>query len=204
MLNTRAELGYGDSYGDAVSRNLCFTPNRWVDSNNNNQIDPGEVIVGPAPTDPCLTTSSDYRQTVTADGLPFFENFYAGGVRSVRGFRDNTLGPRQSAAGSTFLQPVGGAVKTTGSLEMYFPTLLDTPAARASAFVDIGNVYKDIDSWDAGELRASTGISLMWRSPMGPISISYAIPLRKEDGTGTTRGDGDELERLQFTFGGTF
>ena len=54
----------------------------------------------------------------------------------------------------------------------------------------------DVDSFDAGELRASTGVALMWRSPMGPISISYAYPLRKEDD--------DELERLQFTFGGTF
>jgi outer membrane protein insertion porin family len=196
VLNTRAELGYGDSYGDSTTRNICFTANRWEDTNDNDKIDEGEIIVTP-PTDPCLNTSPDFRKTVTADGLPFFENFYAGGVRSVRGFRDNTLGPRQApSAGSTYLQPVGGAVKTTGSLEMYFPTLLDTPAARASAFIDFGNVYKDLDTWDAGELRASTGLALMWRSPMGPISISYAFPLRQEDD--------DELERLQFTFGGTF
>jgi outer membrane protein insertion porin family len=196
VLNTRADLGYGDSYGNATTRNICFTADRWVDADNDKLIDPGEIIVT-APTDPCLTSSPDFNKTVTADGLPFFENFYAGGVRSVRGFRDNTLGPREAPfAGSTFLQPVGGAVKTTGALEMYFPTLLDTPAARASAFVDFGNVFKDVDSWDAGELRASTGLALMWRSPMGPISISYAFPLRKEDN--------DEIERLQFTFGGTF
>lgn len=195
VLNTRAELGYGDSYGDAVTRNLCFTPGTVIDSDNDGDLD--TFVPGPDPTDPCLTSSPDYRKTVTADGLPFFENFYAGGVRSVRGFRDNTLGPREAPfAGSTFLQPVGGAFKTTGSLEMYFPTLLDTPAARASAFIDFGNVYKDFDAFDAGELRASTGVSLMWRSPMGPISISYAYPLRKEDD--------DELERLQFTFGGSF
>jgi outer membrane protein insertion porin family len=197
VLNTRAELGYGDSYGDATVRNVCFTGNTWVDADNDNKVDEGEVTIGPPPTDPCLASSPDFVETLTADGLPFFENFYAGGVRSVRGFRDNTLGPRQApSATSTYLQPVGGALKTTGSLEMYFPTLLDTPAARASAFIDFGNVYKDFDSWDAGELRASTGIALMWRSPMGPISISYAYPLRKEEE--------DELERLQFTFGGTF
>jgi outer membrane protein insertion porin family len=195
VLNTRAELGYGDSYGDATTRNVCFTAGTWTDTNNDGTVD--TYVPGPDPTDPCLPTSPDYRKTVTADGLPFFENFYAGGVRSVRGFRDNTLGPRQAPfSGSTYLQPVGGAVKTTGSLEMYFPTLLDTPAARASAFLDFGNVFADVDSFDAGELRASTGLALMWRSPMGPISISYAFPLRKEDD--------DELERLQFTFGGTF
>ena len=146
---------------------------------------------------PCQTGSPDYVKTVTADGLPFFENFYAGGVRSVRGFTDNTLGPRAAPfAGSAFTQPLGGALKTVGSLEMYFPTLLDTSAARVSAFVDVGNVFADVDAFDAGELRASAGVALMWRSPMGPISISYAQPLRKKDI--------DEIERLQFTFGGSF
>jgi outer membrane protein insertion porin family len=137
-----------------------------------------------------LTNPDGTTRTVTADGLPFFENFYAGGVRSVRGFTDNTLGPRDLG------QPIGGSLKTVGSLEMYFPTLLDTPAARVSTFFDIGNVYDGVDNWDAGELRSSAGLALMWRSPMGPISISYAFPMRKEDG--------DEIERLQFTFGGTF
>ena len=87
-------------------------------------------------------------------------------------------------------------MKTVGSLEMYFPTLLDTPAARVSAFVDFGNVFTNTDDFDAGELRASSGVSLLWRAPVGPISISYAFPLRKEDD--------DEIERLQFTFGGAF
>ena len=133
---------------------------------------------------------------LTATGLPFFENFYAGGVRSVRGFRDNTLGPRSETISGFRGQPLGGSLKTTGSLEMYFPKLFDSKAARVSAFVDFGNVFADTDSFDAGELRASTGISLLWRAPVGPISISYAFPLRKEDE--------DEIERLQFTFGGAF
>ncbi|MBX9403819.1 outer membrane protein assembly factor BamA [Lysobacter sp. BMK333-48F3] len=180
VLNTRAELGYGDSYGKDSSR--------VVDRDG----------TGPNPP-----------KTITATGLPFFENFYAGGVRSVRGFTDNTLGPREAAfVGATYKQPLGGAFKTTGSLEMYFPTLLDTPAARISAFLDFGNVYKDYDAFDAGELRASAGIALMWRSPMGPISISYAFPFKKQGPEYNAQGQqvdrGDELERLQFTFGGTF
>jgi outer membrane protein insertion porin family len=195
VLNTRAELGYGDNYDDAVTRNLCFTPGTIEDTDGDGEGD--TFVPGPDPSDPCETDSGDYIKTVTADGLPFFENFYAGGVRSVRGFRDNTLGPREAPfEGSTFLQPVGGSLKTIGSVEMIFPSLFDSPAARISAFVDFGNVYKDFDSFDAGELRASTGVSMLWRSPMGPISISYAYPLRKEDD--------DEIERLQFTFGGAF
>ncbi|QDH71845.1 outer membrane protein assembly factor BamA [Marilutibacter alkalisoli] len=193
VLNTRAELGYGDSYGDAVSRNICFSGS-IQDTNNDGR---GDTFVPNPPSDPCLPDSGDYVETVTADGLPFFENFYAGGVRSVRGFRDNTLGPREAPSGnSTFRQPLGGSVKTVGSVEAIFPTLFDSPAARISAFLDFGNVYKDLDAFDVGEFRASTGVALMWRSPMGPISISYAYPLKKEEG--------DELERLQFTFGGAF
>jgi outer membrane protein insertion porin family len=199
VLNTRAQLGYGDSYGDPFVRDVCFgdLPPAIDDDNdpNTRPVQPPR----PAPSDPCTAESPDYRRTITADGLPFFENFYAGGVSSqgrVRGFTDNTLGPRAFATGSSFSQPIGGSLQTVSSFEMFFPTLLDTPAARVSAFVDVGNVYRDIDAFDAGELRASTGVALMWRSPMGPISISYAYPIRKEDT--------DEVERLQFTFGGSF
>ena len=196
VLNTRAEFGYGDSYGDAIVRNICFTPGSLQDTDGDDDTPP-VFVPGPDPTEPCLPSSPDYNKTVTADGLPFFENFYAGGSRSVRGFTDNTLGPREAPiTGSNFTQPVGGSLKTVGSLEMYFPTLLDTPAARVSAFVDFGNVFDGVDNFDAGELRASTGVALMWRSPMGPISISYAYPFKKEEG--------DDIERLQFTFGGQF
>ena len=135
---------------------------------------------------------------VTATGLPFFENFYAGGVRSVRGFRDNTLGPRESAVGQQLPgQPLGGAVKTVGSLEMYLPDAVRQSRPRAFRRSSTSATCSPTPSdFDASELRASAGISLLWRAPVGPISISYALPLRKEDD--------DEIERLQFTFGGAF
>ena len=172
ILNTTADLGYGDSYGDAHIRHLCVSG-----------------------AEDCSPGSTDYQRTITADGLPFFENFYAGGVSSsgrVRGFVDNTLGPKDVSFG--FAQPVGGSLKTVGSLEFIFPRLFDTPAARVSAFLDFGNVFDGIDNFDAGELRASAGVALVWRSPMGPIAISYALPIRKDDF--------DQTERLQFTFTG--
>jgi outer membrane protein insertion porin family len=189
VLNTRAELGYGDSYGSPISHNICFTPGTIQDTDNDPKTPP-VFVPGPAPTEPCETSSTDFVRTVTADGLPFFENFYAGGTNSVRGFRDNTLGPREAN------QPLGGAVKTIGSLEMYFPTLIKSPAARLSAFVDFGNVYRNADDFDIDTLRYSAGVALLWRAPVGPISISYAFPLSKQPG--------DEVERLQFTFGGSF
>lgn len=128
--------------------------------------------------------------------LPFFENFVAGGVRSVRGFTDNTLGPVGFSELSSVPQPLGGSLKTVGGVDLVFPTLFKTDAARASAFVDVGNVFDGFDGFEASELRASYGVSLQWQAPVGPIIISYAIPLNDKPG--------DDLERLQFTFGSTF
>ncbi len=183
VINTRAEIGYGDSYGKDYIRDLCWTA-------------PTEANPNPTQTVDCNPNSSDYVKTVKASGLPFYENFYAGGTNSVRGFEDNTLGPREVTIGYPNGQPLGGSVKTVGSVEAYFPRLFDSPSARVSAFVDFGNVYNGTSNFKANELRVSTGVALLWRAPVGPISISYAFPLKKKDG--------DEIERLQFTFGGQF
>ncbi len=194
VLRTAMNLGYGDSYGKSFTRNLCYTAGTWIDSNGDGE--PDTYQPGPPPSVPCDTTSGDYVKTVTANGLPFFENFYAGGISSsgkIRGFVDNTLGP-VFVTGSGYRQPLGGSMLFAGSVEAIFPKLFDSPAARISAFVDFGNVFANYDSFDAQELRVSTGVAMLWRSPMGPISISYALPLRRKDG--------DQIERLQFTFGG--
>lgn len=126
-------------------------------------------------------------------GLPFYEHFYAGGVKSVRGFDDNSLGPRDSQGES-----YGGSFSVTGGAEIIFPVpfLKDSKSVRVSAFVDIGNVYADYDSFDANELRYSAGISGVWLSPMGPLSLSLASPLNDKDG--------DETQTLQFSLGGSF
>jgi outer membrane protein insertion porin family len=185
VLNTRLELGYGDSYGKDSIRDVCYTAPTPPTSTNPNPAPP------PPPSDPCVPgTSPDYLRTITASGLPFFENFYAGGTNSVRGFRDNTLGPHENT------QALGGAVKTVGSLEMFFPTLIKSPSARESAFVDFGNVYRNADDFNIDTMRYSAGIAMLWRAPVGPITISYAIPISKQPG--------DETESLQFSFGGQF
>lgn len=185
VLNTRVDLGYGDSYGKDISRTICWNDVAATDTSYaySDVVDCGQ---------PHANT-----KTVTATGLPFFENFYAGGTNSVRGFEDNTLGPRsEPTAYYNQGQPLGGSVKTVGSIEAYFPTLFDSPSARVSAFIDVGNVFNSTNEAKAKELRASAGVALLWRAPVGPISISYAFPLKKEDG--------DEVERLQFNFGGQF
>ncbi len=184
VLLSAAELGYGDSYSDSVSRDLPVLVPNPADPN-------GDLIQD---TD---DNGNPLFRTVTADGLPFFENFYAGGVRSIRGFEDNTLGPVFfSQFNPTFRQPLGGALKTTATLELIFPNLLDSSAARVSAFLDVGNVFENFDTFAASELRASVGVALQWQAPIGPIILNLSTPVRKQDD--------DEIERLQFTFGTQF
>jgi len=143
-----------------------------------------------------LGYGDSYGRTGNA-GLPFFQNFYAGGPNSVRGFEQNTLGPTYQISSASFLQPLGGGVKTVGSAELLFPKLFSkSRGTRLSAFVDFGNVFSKPSDFDIGEIRASAGVSLQWQAPVGPISISYSTPLRSEDG--------DRVERLQFSFGQQF
>ncbi|HAJ91736.1 MAG TPA: outer membrane protein assembly factor BamA [Gammaproteobacteria bacterium] len=125
--------------------------------------------------------------------LPFFENFYAGGVRSVRGFEDNTLGPRDSDN-----DPIGGSFLMVFNAEVIFPVPFvdDATGVRLSAFFDIGNVFEDYNSFDAGDLRYSVGLAGLWVSPMGPISMSLGYPLNSESD--------DDTQIFQFTIGTFF
>lgn len=127
------------------------------------------------------------------DGLPFFENYYAGGLRSVRGWKANTLGPRYSND-----EPSGGAFKTTASTQMILPVpfLEKAENVRVAAFFDIGNVFATPSDFDANELRYSVGLTGQWISPLGPIVLSVAAPLNAEDD--------DETQVFQFSFGVPF
>ena len=122
--------------------------------------------------------------------LPFFKNYYIGGVSSVRGFKSYTIGPKDSNG-----DPEGGPRKVQGNLELLFPFpgLQNDRSVRVSAFVDSGLVGQSIK---ADELRVSTGVALLWVSPIGPLKINFAVPIRSDPG--------DDLQKFQFTFGGVF
>jgi len=128
-----------------------------------------------------------------AESLPFFENYYAGGKGSVRGYSDNTLGPRDTNTLFDEDDPIGGSIKLVANAEFIFPVPLmpDSKTVRLSTFIDAGNVYDD--SIDLGELRYSVGVSAKWLSPFGALSFSLAAPLNS--------GDDDETEAFQFSFG---
>lgn len=124
------------------------------------------------------------------DGLPFWERYLAGGLRSVRGFEANTLGPQFSNN-----EPSGGDLLLVTGAEVIRPVpfLQNSENFRISGFFDIGNVYDKTSDFDAGELRYSVGVAFQWLSPLGPLAFSFAQPLNE--------GDEDEVERFQFSFG---
>ncbi len=126
----------------------------------------------------------------STDKLPFFEHYFAGGVRSVRGFDDNTLGPRDSRN-----DPFGGTTKIIGKAELFFPIpfVEDVKSIRIGSFVDAGMVT---DGFNVGEMKYSVGISGEWLSPFGALSVSFAIPMNADDD--------DEEQSFQFSFGSGF
>lgn len=122
--------------------------------------------------------------------LPFFKNFYIGGVGSVRGFKSFTIGPKDVNG-----DPQGGPHKVQANAEFLFPFpgLQNDRSVRMSAFVDSGSVGNSID-FDL--LRVSAGLGLLWISPIGPLKISFAVPIRHQPD--------DRLQKFQFTVGGLF
>ena len=123
--------------------------------------------------------------------LPFFENFYSGGIRTVRGFEHNSLGPPDSSDDAK-----GGNLSVNATAEMRFPIpfVTDVKGLQGSVFVDAGNVFAD--EFDAGEVRYSAGVGMTWVSPIGPLTFSYAKPLNAEDD--------DKVQELQFSVGANF
>ena len=125
--------------------------------------------------------------------FPVFKNFYSGGLGSVRGFDQGTLGPRDVTGAS-----LGGPKKVTLNAELItpFPGAGNDRTLRMFTFVDVGNVYGDEEKVRFGEMRASVGLGLSWISPLGPLRLAYAHPVRKFAG--------DRIQKLQFQIGTSF
>ena len=125
--------------------------------------------------------------------FPVFKNFYSGGLGSVRGFEQGTLGPHD-VTGAT----IGGARKITLNAEVItpFPGAGNDRTLRLFGFVDAGNVYGEKERVDLSQMRASAGVGLSWLSPVGPLRIAAAVPLRKFAG--------DRIQKIQFQIGTSF
>jgi outer membrane protein insertion porin family len=136
--------------------------------------------------------------------LPFYRNFFAGGPRSVRGFEESSLGPRDSSN-----HPFGGNAMVSASTGLILPNPfeIDSKAVRVTLFFDIGQVYDFENQWRYDSpltkrhiddnLRSSVGISLTWMTPMAPLVFSLAEPV-------SYNKDFDKIKKFSFTFGTVF
>lgn len=144
--------------------------------------------------------------------LPFFENYFSGGIGSIRGYESRSLGPRSESL--VYVQtvprikdpdpdPLGGNMLVEGSLELIFPTPFapESRNVRTFFFADAGNVFQTeiVNSQfepDASEIRYSAGIGLSWLTAIGPLSFNLARPVDDQPG--------DDTEVFQFSLGQTF
>ncbi|MBK8768535.1 MAG: outer membrane protein assembly factor BamA [Burkholderiaceae bacterium] len=150
-----------------------------------------------------LPLSKDYTLALNGDlgfgraiggkAYPLFKNFYAGGIGTVRGFAQSSLGPKDSVDNV----PLGGQTRIVGSAEFIFPLpgTGNDRSFRSFVFFDVGNVYQ-AGSIDLADMRAATGVGLNWASPIGPMKISLGFPVRKLPG--------DRVQRIQFQVGTGF
>jgi outer membrane protein insertion porin family len=125
--------------------------------------------------------------------LPFYKNYYSGGLGSVRGFEQGTLGPRDITG-----PVIGGAKKVTLNTEflMPFPGAGNDRTLRLYGFYDMGNVFGETEKFQLNQLRSSYGVGLSWVSPMGPLRFAWASPVRAFAG--------DRIQKLQFQIGTSF
>lgn len=155
-----------------------------------------------------------YADTLNSnDPYPFYENFLAGGLGSVRGYTSNTLGQPTTTRNDGDDDTLGGNVLVQGSMELIFPMpfVEDKRSVQPSLFVDAGNTFltecydvlegdedrRECSSGvDLGDLRYSAGVGVSWLTPVGPLTFSVAKPLNEKDG--------DDTQVFQFSLGQTF
>jgi outer membrane protein insertion porin family len=143
------------------------------------------------------------------DGLPFYKNFYVGGGKSVRGYKESSLGPKDSLN-----KPFGGNAMVNATAALIVPSFFvpEARSVRTAFFVDGGQAYYTYDKIHAVEdvltggliykhrnpagLRYSAGLAVTWMSPLSPLVFSFAVPLNEKDG--------DKIKGFSFNFGTVF
>ncbi len=123
-----------------------------------------------------------------------YERFYAGGIRTLRGYQTNRLFSTPGTLDNYGL-PLGGNARLLGSAELVLPPPFDleSKSMRFTAFIDAGNVYNTNEAVDFDQLRLTYGLALNWITPVGPLVFSYGWPINAKDG--------DRLESFQFSLG---
>ena len=144
-----------------------------------------------------FNTDLGWGQGLKGQPYPLFKNFFVGGLGSVRGFEQSTLGPPSNPSNTSPIY-LGGPKKVVFNAEllMPFPGAGNDRTLRLFGFTDIGRAFGESEKVSIDELRASAGVGLSWISPMGPLRFSYAMPIRQQTG--------DKIQRLQFQIGTSF
>ena len=135
----------------------------------------------------------NYGRGLQGSPYPIFKNSTAGGIGSVRGYLSSSLGVVDARG-----DPLGGPVRLVGNAELQLPFPGGGPdkSLRWFGFVDGGQIYQEHQRIRANELRFSAGLGVSWISPVGPLKLSYGMPLNKKPG--------DREERFQFQMGTGF
>jgi outer membrane protein insertion porin family len=125
--------------------------------------------------------------------FPVFKNFNGGGLGSVRGFEQGSLGVVDPTGAY-----IGGAKRLNVNAELYFPVpgTGNDRTLRIFAFADTGNVWREGEKMTFDSLRSSVGVGLSWISPVGPLKLSWAKPVQVQRN--------DRIQRFQFQIGTAF
>ncbi len=138
----------------------------------------------------------DYGHGLGGKAYPIFKNFYAGGIGTVRGYEGSSMGPVERDRDGD-REYMGGNKRIVGNAEFQFPMFgMTDKTVRWFAFVDGGNVFSEEQDFDLGDLKYSAGVGISWLSPIGPLKLSYAVPLNADSD--------DKKESFQFQLGTGF
>lgn len=117
-----------------------------------------------------MRTRLDYGDSLTDERFPLFKRFFPGGITSVRGYRNRTLGPRDDKG-----RQFGGSKEFINNVELIVP-LVQSAGISGVVFYDVGEAFDDNKSIELSELRRAYGGGIRWSSPMGPIRIEFGFP----------------------------
>ena len=142
-----------------------------------------------------LSSRFKYADGYGGDNLPFYERYFEGGGSSVRGFDFNSLGTKYASSG----MPKGGEISlvTSAGISSSLKSVgVDNPNMKFISFVDAGILSETVSDFDPGEIRSSVGVGLNWFTPVGPIGLNYAYPIKKKSD--------DDLKTFSFQLGTSF
>jgi outer membrane protein insertion porin family len=149
--------------------------------------------------------ATEDREILNND-LPLFDRYFPGGINSIRGFGERSLGPREEVTVSisdpgaptgrslkTYRRPIGGSEQLVLNNEITFP-IVQQLNLKGVVFNDMGNAFTRKQGIDVADFRYSVGAGIRWRSPFGPIRIELGRALNAKNNERTST--------MHFSFGG--